>query len=307
MPDLELATEIEHSTSEASAKRGADGDPSIVTEWIKGALIGTGSAGAVYLGMDGSTGLLMAVKQFERPADSAADQERKKSIVDTVEREIELAKNLRHKNILQYLSSLREAEHLNIFVEYVPGGSIAALLQNYGAFHEALTKTFVRQILEGLDYLHEHDIVHSNLKCTKILVDNKGGVKISTFGISKIGEDGTLSGDQAPGSVFWMAPEVVKRSGHTQKASNIWSLGCAIVEMLTAEHPWPTLTPMQAIFKIGSSNASPDIPSGISSEAQDFLRRAFELDPQARPSAKELPQHAWLCRKIIGGAGPKVK
>jgi mitogen-activated protein kinase kinase kinase len=47
-----------------------------------------------------------------------------------------------------------------------------------------------------------------------------------------------------------MAPEVVKRSGHTQKASNIWSLGCTIVEMLTAEHPWPTLTPMQAIFKV---------------------------------------------------------
>jgi mitogen-activated protein kinase kinase kinase len=53
--------------------------------------------------MDSSTGLLIAVKQFELPADSAADQERKKSIVDTVEREIELAKNLRHKNILQYL------------------------------------------------------------------------------------------------------------------------------------------------------------------------------------------------------------
>ncbi|KAJ7890917.1 kinase-like domain-containing protein [Mycena olivaceomarginata] len=280
MPDLELATDIEHSTSEASAKRAADGDPSIVTKWIRGALIGTGSAGA-------STGLLIA--------------ERKKSIVDTVEREIELVKNLRHKNILQYLCSLRDAEHLNIFVEYVPGRSIAVLLQNHGPFEEALTKAFVRQILKGLDYLHEHDIVHSNLKCAKLLVDNMGDVKISTFGISRIGEDSILSGGQAPGSVFWMAPEVVKRSGHTQKASNIWSLGCAIVEMLTAEHPWPTLTPMQAIFKIGSSNASPDIPSDISSEAQDFLRRAFELDPQARPSAKELLQHAWLCRKIVGG------
>ncbi|KAJ7348468.1 hypothetical protein DFH08DRAFT_1000345 [Mycena albidolilacea] len=102
MPNLELATEIEHSMSEASAKRGADGDPSIVTEWIKGAQIGTGSVGAVFLGMDRSTALLMAVKQLELPG-SAAYPERKKSIVDTVEREIELAKILRHKTILQYL------------------------------------------------------------------------------------------------------------------------------------------------------------------------------------------------------------
>jgi mitogen-activated protein kinase kinase kinase len=51
------------------------------------------------------------------------------------------------------------------------------------------------------------------------------------------------------GSVFWMAPEVVKQSGHTRKA-DIWSVGCLVVEMLTGEHPWATLTQMQAIFKV---------------------------------------------------------
>jgi serine/threonine protein kinase len=54
------------------------------------------------------------------------------------------------------------------------------------------------------------------------------------------------------GSVFWMAPEVVKQSGHTRKA-DIWSVGCLVVEMLTGEHPWATLTQMQAIFKVRSS------------------------------------------------------
>jgi mitogen-activated protein kinase kinase kinase len=84
-------------------------------------------------------------------------------------------------------------------MEYVPGGSMAALLQNYGAFDEALTKAFVRQILEGLYYLHEHGGVHSNLRCGKLLVDNKGSVKISTFGISKLGEDGAHLLLQFPG------------------------------------------------------------------------------------------------------------
>ncbi|KAK7014848.1 STE11-like protein [Favolaschia claudopus] len=276
------------------------GEEREASKWIKGALIGAGSFGKVYLGMDASTGLLMAVKQVELPTGSAPNQERKKSMLSALEREIELLKDLQHQNIVQYLYSSLDDEYLNIFLEYVPGGSVTALLRNYGAFEEPLVKNFVRQILEGLNYLHERDIIHRDIKGANILVDNKGGIKISDFGISKKVEDGMLAGNRMhrpslQGSVFWMAPEVVKQSGHTRKA-DIWSVGCLVVEMLTGEHPWATLTQMQAIFKIGSS-AKPTIPSDISTDAQDFLRRTFELDQEARPSAAELLQHSWLSIK----------
>ena len=72
-------------------------------KWIKGALIGAGSFGKVYLGMDAANGLLMAVKQVELPTGSAPNQERKKSMLSALEREIELLKNLQHVNIVQYL------------------------------------------------------------------------------------------------------------------------------------------------------------------------------------------------------------
>ena len=81
--------------------------------------------------------------------------------------------------------SSADGNHLNIFLEYVPGGSVAALLSNYGAFEEALVRNFVRQILTGLNYLHEREIIHRDIKGANILVDNKGGIKISDFGISK--------------------------------------------------------------------------------------------------------------------------
>ncbi|KAJ7172449.1 ste11-like protein [Mycena filopes] len=253
------------------------------TKWIKGALIGAGSFGKVYLGMDASTGSLMAVKQVELPTGSAPNQERKKSMLTALEHEIELLKELQHENIVQYLYSSLDEDFLNIFLEYVPGGSVTALLRNYGAFEEPLVRNF------GLNYLHERDIIHRDIKGANILVDNKGGVKISDFGISKKVDD--MGGNRAhrpslQGSVFWMAPEVVKQSGHTRKA-DIWT-------------PWATLNQMQAMFKIGSS-AKPEIPSDISSDAQDFLKLTFELNHEARPSAVELLQHQWVGKKPVVG------
>ncbi|KAI6128267.1 Pkinase-domain-containing protein, partial [Pisolithus croceorrhizus] len=291
---LEDEDEVEYESEEETGKTMTCSGG---TKWIKGALIGAGSFGKVYLGMDAVNGLLMAVKQVELPTGSAPNEERKKSMLSALEREIDLLKDLQHPNIVQYLYSSVDDDYLNIFLEYVPGGSVTALLRSYGAFEEPLVKNFVRQILEGLNYLHERDIVHRDIKGGNILVDNKGGIKISDFGISKKVDGNLLTGKRVyrpsfQGSVFWMAPEVVQQKVHTT-AADIWSVGCLVVEMLTGEHPWAQLTQTQAIFKIGQS-AKPEIPSDISSEAEDFLRKTFEIDHRARPSAGGLLQHAWL-------------
>ena len=266
-------------------------------KWMKGALIGQGSFGSVYLALHAITGELLAVKQVESPSPGANSQNdnRKKNMIEALKREISLLRDLKHPNIVQYLGCSSSADYLNIFLEYVPGGSVQTMLNSYGALPEPLVRSFVRQILTGLSYLHGRDIIHRDIKGANILVDNKGTIKISDFGISKkLEASNILSGannnkhrPSLQGSVFWMAPEVVKQTSHTRKA-DIWSLGCLVVEMMTGTHPFPDCTQLQAIFKIGGAKASPSIPEHASEEAKEFLARTFEIDHEKRPGADEL-------------------
>ncbi|KAI8957541.1 kinase-like domain-containing protein [Daldinia sp. FL1419] len=266
-------------------------------KWMKGALIGQGSFGSVYLALHAVTGELLAVKQVEAPSPGANSQtdSRKKSMIEALKREISLLRDLRHANIVQYLGCSSSAEHLNIFLEYVPGGSVQTMLNSYGALPEPLVRSFVRQILNGLSYLHNRDIIHRDIKGANILVDNKGTIKISDFGISKkLEASNILSGannnkhrPSLQGSVFWMAPEVVKQTSYTRKA-DIWSLGCLVVEMMTGAHPFPDCSQLQAIFKIGGGKAAPTIPDNASPEAVKFLSQTFEIDHNLRPSADDL-------------------
>ncbi|KAB8576227.1 hypothetical protein FH972_025755 [Carpinus fangiana] len=287
--------------------------------YIRGKLIGQGSFGSVYLALHAFTAELMAVKQVELPSTAGtAIDAKKNTMVEALKREIALLRELKHPHIVSYLGSSSDTEKntLNIFLEYIPGGSIAKMLVDFGSLSEDIVSKFVRQILIGLAYLHSQDIIHRDIKGANILVDNHGSVKISDFGISKRVQDSkTLltEGEGAPkskaklnnrvslqGSVFWMAPEVVKQTAYTRKA-DIWSLGCLIVEMLTGSHPHPNCTQLQAIFKIGGrglggvqNDPSPDMPEKAGEKARELLRATFRIEHEKRPEAEELLKYPFV-------------
>ncbi|KAF3482415.1 MAP kinase kinase kinase Ste11/SteC [Arthroderma uncinatum] len=275
--------------------------------WMKGSLIGEGSFGSVFLALHSVTGELMAVKQVELPSATKGTEfdQKKNLMVTALKHEIGLLQGLQHENIVQYLGTSTDDQYLNIFLEYVPGGSIATMLKQYNTFQEPLIRNFVRQILAGLEYLHSRDIIHRDIKGANVLVDNKGGIKISDFGISKRVEASTMLGSGAKGpsnhlhrpslqgSVYWMAPEVVRQTAHTKKA-DIWSLGCLVVEMFIGVHPFPDCSQLQAIFAIGNNQARPPPPENASKEAMAFLDMTFEIDHEKRPSADELLTNPFL-------------
>lgn len=268
--------------------------------WMKGDLIGEGSFGSVYLALHAVTGELMAVKQVELPnvAKGTESDKKKTAMIAALKQEITLLQGLRHSHIVQYLGTSSDEEHLNIFLEYVPGGSIAGMLKQYNTFQEPLVRNFTRQILEGLSYLHARNIIHRDIKGANILVDNRGAIKISDFGVSKKtnfngmnAAPGTRTSLQ--GSVFWMAPEVVRQSGQSIK-SDIWSVGCLVVEMFTGSRPFPSMTTLQTLFAVGSNNEKPTIPEHASEDAKEFMNQTFEADHEKRPGADELLKEKFL-------------
>nr|XP_024370794.1 uncharacterized protein LOC112280062 isoform X3 [Physcomitrium patens] len=264
--------------------------------WTRGELLGEGAYGKVYAGLNQDTGELMAVKQLK--LNIAAEGQERQFYLAALEREIALYKIMRHKHIVGYIDMEQDTEtgSLYVFLEYVSGGSIQSMLERFGRFSEPLVRVYTRQLLLGLEYLHGKKIVHRDIKGGNVLVDADGVIKLADFGASKAFHDPTQTDGfkSIRGSVFWMAPEVIKGDGYGRRA-DIWSVGCTVVEMLTAEHPWPEMdNTWTAIFHIAKASSGPPIPEGVSDVVKDFLSQCFQLEARRRPTSTELLQHPFV-------------
>lgn len=254
-------------------------------KWMKGQLIGKGTFGRVYLGMNMTTGELIAVKQVEVNAKAAGqDKERIKEMVRSLDIEIDTMQHLDHPNIVSYLGCERKEYSISIFLEYISGGSIGSCLRKHGKFEESVVSSLTRQTLAGLAYLHNEGILHRDLKADNILLDIDGTSKISDFGISKKSNNiyGNDASNSMQGSVFWMAPEVIRSQGQGYSAKvDIWSLGCVVLEMFAGRRPWSKEEAVGAIYKLGSLNQAPPIPEEVSGSigpaALSFMLDCFTM------------------------------
>lgn len=264
-------------------------------QWKRLGLIGKGSYGQVYRALDITAGYIFAVKTLD------STKIKRRTLVQALQDEHETLKELEHPNIVRYLGFEEDEGVLNIFLEYVPGGTIRSCLDSHGKFKEDVTKSFASQILQGLSYLHSKSILHRDLKSENILVEPRGICKISDFGISKK----ALEADRGhlysimKGTLAYMAPEMTNDKGYNSKV-DIWSAGCIVLEMWTGKTPWSGSQDLQILLKLYEGEVAltcgPPLPDNISlsTTAESFRQEFFHFDPEKRPSAVQLLQHAYL-------------
>jgi serine/threonine protein kinase len=234
-------------------------------------------------------GKMCAIKEVK----VISDDQTSKECLKQLNQEINLLNQLCHPNIVQYYGSELSEETLSVYLEYVSGGSIHKLLKDYGSFTEPVIQNYTRQILAGLAYLHGRNTVHRDIKGANILVDPNGEIKLADFGMAKhVTAFSTMLSFK--GSPYWMAPEVVMSQNGYTHAVDIWSLGCTILEMATSKPPWSQFEGVAAIFKIGNSKDTPEIPDHLSNDAKNFIRLCLQRNPTVRPTASQLLEHPFL-------------
>ncbi|XP_072573675.1 mitogen-activated protein kinase kinase kinase 19 isoform X2 [Paramormyrops kingsleyae] len=272
--------------------------------WTKGEVLGKGAYGTVYCGLT-SHGQLIAVKQvaLDDTDPTTANKE-----YQHLQDEVDLLKNLCHANIVGFLGTTLQDNVVSIFMEYVPGGSIASILQCFGPLPERVLALYTLQILQGVAYLHANRVIHRDLKGNNVMLMPTGIIKLIDFGCARRLSQLTHSTDRSEllksvhGTPYWMAPEVINETGHGRK-SDVWSVGCTVFEMATGKPPLANMNKMAALFYIGARKGlMPAIPDRFSKEAQDFVQACLTRDQKERPSAQQLLAHPFVFRRSREGA-----
>uniref|UniRef100_A0A8C7KZU7 Mitogen-activated protein kinase kinase kinase 1 n=1 Tax=Oncorhynchus kisutch TaxID=8019 RepID=A0A8C7KZU7_ONCKI len=264
-------------------------------EWLKGQQIGLGAFSSCYQAQDVGTGTLLAVKQVTYVRNTSSEQE---EVVEALREEIRMMAHLNHPNIIRMLGATCEKSNYNLMVEWMAGGSVSHLLNKYGAFKEAVIINYTGQLLRGLAYLHENQIIHRDIKGANLLIDSTGQrLRIADFGAAaRLASKGTGAGEfqgQLLGTIAFMAPEVL-RGQQYGRSCDVWSVGCAVIEMSCAKPPWNAekhSNHLALIFKIASATCAPSIPPQLTAGLRDVTLRCLELQPTDRPPSRELLKH----------------
>uniref|UniRef100_A0A0R0FW78 mitogen-activated protein kinase kinase kinase n=1 Tax=Glycine max TaxID=3847 RepID=A0A0R0FW78_SOYBN len=256
--------------------------------WQKGDFLGNGSFGTVYEGFT-DDGNFFAVKEVSL----LDDRSQGKQSIFQLQQEISLLSQLRHDNIVRYLGTEQDNYKLYIFLELVTKGSLRSLYQKY-RLTDSQASAYTRQILSGLKYLHDRNVIHRDIKCAIYWLMQMVPSSLQILVWQRQPSRMMLNQLEAPRTGWPLRVVKLRKHGYGL-AADIWSLGCTVLEMLTCQPPYSHLGKMEALSLIGKGHPPP-LPESLSTDARDFILKCLQVNPNKRPTAAQLLDHPFLKR-----------
>ena len=221
--------------------------------------------------------------------------------VQRLKKEINILKQLHHKNIIQLYEIMERKKRLYIVMEYCEKGELFDYIVKNGKLNEKEACRLFQQIINGVEYLHQQSIIHRDLKPENILLDNNTNIKISDFGLSTFYNKNTYL--QTPcGTPSYAPPEMLNGNAYNGTSSDIWSCGIILYAMLCGSLPFAESKEDIICRKILCHDYI--IPNFLSKDAKDLLNHIMKIDPLERYTIQQIKTHPWfnlVTPHLIGG------
>ncbi|XP_028284474.1 mitogen-activated protein kinase kinase kinase kinase 2 isoform X3 [Parambassis ranga] len=256
--------------------------------------IGCGTYGDVFKARNIRTSELAAIKIVKLdPGDD----------ITSIQQEITMMKECKHKNIVAYFGSYHRNTKLWICMEFCGGGSLQDIYHVTGPLKEKQIAFVCRETLQGLYHLHETGKMHRDIKGANILLTERGDVKLADFGVAAEISASVAKRKSFIGTPYWMAPEVaaVEKKGGYNHLCDIWAVGITAIELAELQPPMFDLHPMRALMLMSKSSFQPPRlkdKTKWSAGFQSFVKMALIKNPRKRPSAETLLQHPFVTQLL---------
>ncbi|KAK2872916.1 hypothetical protein QQF64_017415 [Cirrhinus molitorella] len=251
--------------------------------------IGHGSFGAVYFARDVRTAEVVAIKKM-----SYSGKQSNEKWQDII-KEVKFLQRIQHPNSIEYKGCYLREHTAWLVMEYCLGSASDLLEVHKKPLQEIEIAAITHGALQGLAYLHSHNMIHRDIKAGNILLTEPGQVKLADFGSASIASPA----NSFVGTPYWMAPEVILAmdEGQYDGKIDIWSLGITCIELAERKPPLFNMNAMSALYHI-AQNESPALQS---SEWTDYFRNfvdsCLQKIPQDRPHSEDLLEHAFVLRE----------
>ena len=249
-------------------------------------VIGKGSYAKVLLVEQIQTGELFAMKVLKK------ENVEKRNAVQHVKNERHILSEIDHPFVIKFRGCFQDPTRLYFLLEYCPGGDLYSLLFKVRRFNEFQTRFYAAQIVLALEHLHNQDIVYRDLKPENVLIDEKGYIRITDFGLSRTGVKDASGARSICGTPEYLAPEIVLRLEYG-KAVDWWTLGSIIYEMLVGAPPFYVESRPELFERIKFDN--PKFPSNLSQNARNLIECLLKKDPAKRlGTTSKVRDHPWF-------------